>query len=151
MRYRTFAVVFGLAIALAVVFAAGLRVGAELGVKEFARMESSAKASLLTGELQLLRSGNGHQLIQTKEIELDWAIVQAISFQDSGKPWLFWPESELWNHERSLRRVAQYRVEHAPVVPGIAPPTEIQDPADLRGFGESVQRSIKVLVERYGR
>ena len=141
----------GVGIALALSFVAGVRVGVTLGVDQFLKMDSSAKALVLTSELRALRAGKVEKIIEVKEIEVDGNVVSALEFQKSGMPWLFWPNDLPWNHARSLGYVAQYRKEYPPMVPQIQPSPESPDPADLRGFARNVEQSTRVLIDRYGK
>jgi hypothetical protein len=120
-------------------------------VDQFQKLDSSAKASVLTRELEALRAGNIGKVIQSKEIEVDGSVVSALAFQDSGMSWLFWPYMHSWDHTPSLKRVAQYRKQYPPVTPKLAPAVGADDPADLRGFAREVSRSTEVLIERYGK
>jgi hypothetical protein len=105
---------------------------------------------VLTSDLRALRTGSVDKIIETMEIEVDGNVVRAVEFQESGMPWLFWPENRFLNQARSLGYVAQYRKEFPPVVPKIAPAPGRPDPGDLRGFAQDVERSTKILIERYG-
>jgi len=140
-----------MAVAIAASFAAGLRAGASVGAEQFAKMDSSARASVLTSELRALRAGDVGKIIEAKEIEVDGNVVHAIEFQKSGMPWLFWPNDGAWNHERSLGYVAQYRKQYPPVAPKFAPAVGAPDPGDLRGFAVDVEQSTRELLERYGK
>lgn len=151
MTKRKYLVWIGIAIGFALSFVAGLRIGVTVGVDQFLKMDSSAKASVLTSELRALRAGNVDKIIETKEIEVDGNVVSALEFQESGMPWLFWPNDRAWNHVRSLGYVAQYRRQYPPVVPKLQPPVESPDPGDLRGFAKDVERSTRVLLDRYGK
>jgi len=135
---------------VAAAFAAGIYVGAFVGVKQFHEWESAAKASVLTSELRALRAGDIDKIVQTKEVELDGAVVSAVTYQQSGFPWLFWPYAPSYDQTQSLKRVAQYRKQYPPVAPKIAPPAGASDPADLRGFARDVNRSTDVLIRQYG-
>lgn len=150
MTKRRYLAWVGGALALLVALAAAFYAGVIVGVDQFQKMDSSAKASLLTAELRALRGGNVEKLIEGKEIDLDGNVVSALMFQESGMPWLFWPYMHSWDHTPSLRRVAQYRKQYPPVVPKHAPKDEADDPADLRGFAREVTRSTDILIERYG-
>jgi hypothetical protein len=141
----------GVGIALVLSFVAGLRLGVAVGVDQFLKMDSSARASVLTSELRALRAGKVERIIKAKEIEVDGNVVSALEFQKSGMPWLFWPNDQGWNHARSLGYVAQYRREYPPMVPQLQPSPESPDPADLRGFAREVEQSTRVLVDRYGK
>ncbi|WP_157045757.1 hypothetical protein [Polaromonas sp. JS666] len=141
----------GVLLGFAVAFAAGLRIGVTVGAEEFAKMDSSARASVLTSELRALRAGSVAQIIEAKEIEVDGSVVSAIEFQNSGMPWLFWPRDGAWNHARSLGYVAEYRKQYPPVIPKLAPTVEKPDPGGLRSFAKEVEGSTLVLIERYGK
>ena len=151
MIKRSYFAWLGIALSLAVAFAAGLYAGAIVGVDQFLRWESAAKASVLTTELRALRAGNIETIIQTKEVEVDGSVIRALAFQESGMPWLFWPYLPSYDQALSLKRVAQYRKQYPPVTPTIAPAPGADDPADLRGFAHDVNRSTQVLIERYGK
>ncbi|OOG39469.1 hypothetical protein [Polaromonas sp. A23] len=151
MIARKFFLWTGVAIAIAASFAAGLRTGVMVGAEQWLKMDSSAKASVLTSELRALRAGNVGEIIEMKEMEVDSNVVSAIEFQKSGMPWLFWPNAGVWNHTRSLEYVAQYRKQYPAVASKLAPPEGTPDPGDLRGFAMDVEFSTKELLERYGK
>jgi hypothetical protein len=150
MNNRRYVAWLGIGVALIVAFAGGLYVGVIIGVDQFVKLESSAKASVLTAELRALRAGNVEKVIGGKEIELDGSVVSALAFQESGMPWLFWPYMHSWDHTPSLRRVAEYRKQYPPVVPERTKTLGADDPADFRGFAREVTRSTEILIERYG-
>jgi len=141
----------GIGLALILAFAGGVYIGVIVGVDQFQKLDSSAKASVLTTELRALRAGEVEKIIQIKEIEVDGSVVNALAFQESGMPWLFWPYMHSWDHTRSLKRVAQYRKQYPPIAPNVAPAVGTDDPANLRGFAREVTRSTEVLIERYGK
>lgn len=151
MKFRKYLLWGAATLAVVASFVIGLRVGAKIGVQQFAQMDSSAKAAVLTSELRMLRQGNGSRLVQGKEIEVDGHVAMAIQFQDSGIPWLFWPQNTEWDHSRYLKQVAEYRKDYPPVVPKIAPPPGDPDPSDFRGFSQIVELSTQKLLERYGK
>jgi hypothetical protein len=151
MNNRRYFAWLGIGLALILAFGGGLYVGVIVGLDQFHKLESSAKASVLTSELRALRAGDIEKIIQMKEVEVDGSVVSALAFQESGMPWLFWPYMHSWDHTQSLKRVAQYRKQYPPVAPSIAPAVGADDPADLRGFAHEVNRSTQVLIERYGK
>jgi hypothetical protein len=151
MIKRSYLAWLGIGLSLIVAFVGGVYAGVWLGVDQVLKMDSSAKASVLTSELRALRAGDVEKIIQTKEIEVDGGVVSAIAFQESGMPWLFWPYMHYWDHTQSLKRIAQYRKQYPPIAPKIAPAAGVDDPADLRGFAREVTRSTEVLIERYGK
>ena len=151
MNKRLFSAWLGVGLAVIVAFTCGVYVGVFVGVDQFQKLESSAKASVLTRDLRALRAGHIETVIQTMEIEVDGSVVSALAFQESGMPWLFWPYIHSWDHTPSLKRVAQYRKQYPPVAPILAPAAGTDDPADLRGFAHEVTRSTEVLIERYGK
>jgi len=124
--------------------------GVQLGVSEFDRVDSSAKAFVLSNELRVMHSNTIASLIQTKEIELDGAIVKAIEFQESGRPWIFWPDDISQDHERLLKVVAQYRTKHPS--PGLSDATLNGEAAAevTQSFNHHVRASTKTLIDRYG-
>lgn len=136
---------------MVIAFSVGLYAGVILGVDLFQKRDSSAKASVLTTELRALRAGDVEKIIRVKEIELDGSVVSALAFQESGMPWLFWPYAHSLDHDYSLKRVAQYRKEHPPVVPELVSPTATYEAYDPRPFAREVVRSTEVLIERYGK
>jgi len=150
MTNRRYLAWVGVALVLVAALAGAFYAGVIVGVDQFQKMDSSAKASLLTAELRALRAGNVEKLIEGKEIDLDGSVVSALKFQESGLPWLFWPYMHSWDHTPSLQRAAQYRRQYPPVVPKHAPKEGADDPADLRGFAREVTRSTAILIERYG-
>lgn len=150
MNKRLFSAWLGVGLAVIVAFTSGVYVGVFVGVDQFQKLDSSAKASVLTRDLRALRAGHIETVIQTMEIEVDGSVVSALAFQESGMPWLFWPYMHSWDHAPSLKRVAQYRKQYPPVAPTLAPAPGTDDPVDLRGFAKEVTRSTEVLIERYG-
>jgi hypothetical protein len=153
MNRRPYFAWLGVGLAVITAFSVGVYAGIILGVDQFQKRDSSAKASVLTTELRALRAGDVEKIIRIKEIELDGSVVSALAFQESGMPWLFWPYAHSLDHEYSLKRVAQYRRQHPPVVPGLVSGTETYDADayDPRPFAREVVRSTEVLIERYGR
>ena len=144
--------VFWLGIALlpAVAFAVGLYVGGIVVIDRFFKWESAAKASVLTAELRALRAGNVETIIKMKEIEVDGRVIEALEYQESRMPWLFWPFFPSYDQASSLKRVAHYRKQYPPMAPTIAPPEGADDPSDLRGFAGDVSRATESLIRRYG-
>jgi len=136
---------------LGVTFAAGFWGGVQLGVHQFALLEGSVKASLLAGELRVLRTGNNEKLIGAKEIELDGEIVKAFRFRDEGHPWMLWPHASAYEHERYLRNVARYRKEY----PSPARPLEFGGDESLkremRKYTDEVAERTRELIEHYGK
>ena len=125
--------------------------GAYAGFYQWWLMDSSARATLLAGELRTIREGNSDILIATKEIELDGAIVRAMQFQESGHPWLFWPFEKSFEHERFLRSVAEYRK----LYPSSGMPAEaIADAEDRRvaeEFAAEVVKRNAQLLRQYAK
>ena len=150
MTKRSYFAWLWIGLSFVAVFAAGLYVGVIVGVNQFHKWESAARASVLTTELRGLRAGNVDKIIQVKEIELDGDVVSAVEYQKSGFPWLFWPYAPSYDQAQTLKRVAQYRKQYPSVAPQMAPPPGARDPADLRGFAHDVSESTKVLIRRYG-
>ncbi len=129
----------------------GFVVGVRDGVSQFFLLDSTAKASLLTFELQALREGNVKTIIEAKEIELDGEVVRATELLRAGRPWIFWPNYEYErDHERYLKRVASYRQEYPPVVPTVeyAPNSTIRE--EMEAFADDVKESTRQIISEYG-
>ena len=92
--------------------AASFIIGAKYGAYQFQLLNTGVEASLLAGELEALRTGKANLLIPGKEVELDGALVLHGNYLKSGMPWLFWPESQLFENERYLQKVLAYRKQH---------------------------------------
>jgi len=93
-------------------FFAGYIVGAWDGIYQFQLLNGATKASLLSGELRVLRAGKGEKLIPGKEIELDGEIAAYSIMQEKGRPWIFWPVSSVFDHEASILTAVAYRKEY---------------------------------------
>ena len=132
---------------LAAVFLAGVRVG----VSESAWLQSSVNGALLVGELRALRAGNATNLIQAKELELDAQVLNFHRFESKGHPWLFWPDSNNFEHERYLRSIASYRREFPPVMPMLDVPGTDQLSADIRQSNTDITSATKAIIKRYGK
>ena len=74
-------------------------------------LDSSAKAALLTHELRRLRSGDVDEYLSTKEVELDGAIYNHVRYRRGIYPYLAWPVSMQYDHEKYMRTVLDYRKE----------------------------------------
>ena len=75
-------------------------IGVHVGSHQLLLMDSSAQAVLLANELKAIRAGTAEKLIEKKEIELDGKVVWALQFEEYGHPWMFYPISENYDHER---------------------------------------------------
>jgi len=106
--------------------------GARFGVYQFQLMNSAAKASVLAGELEALRSGKASLLIPGKEVELDGFLIQHGIFLDSGTPWLFWPESSVFENKRYMVKILAYRKEYT-----------------SKAVDESLRKEAMNVLERY--
>jgi hypothetical protein len=110
---------------LSAILAFGIVLGVFIGFRyspyEFSLLESSAQASILTGELHLLRSGQTDTLIRIKENQLTTDIINSYRFHKEGMPLLFIGKANEYEHSRYLSRVAAYRSEY---------------PMDLSDFGD---------------
>ncbi len=131
---------------------AAFLVGVRVGVNQFMLMESTIKATMLVGELKALRSGNKtEELINSKELELDTQVFLYAHLLKSGHPWLFWPDSKSFEHERYLRNIAAYRKDF----PALKSRTHIGGNAELsqamRASDELIERTTNDIVRRFGR
>jgi hypothetical protein len=138
------------AVAVAALFIAFV-VGAYVGADQLLQMDSSAKASLLVHDLKALRSGANEKLINTKENELDGAVMQALRFQESGHPWLFYPLSDSFDHEKYLRAVALYRESHPSPTPNLDFGGDNEQSKEMKAYRAEVATRTAQLLERYGK
>jgi hypothetical protein len=126
------------------------KVGVHVGAYQSWLVDSSAKASLLVGELKAIRGGKAEKLIEHKEIELDGAIVQALRFRDSGLTWLFYPFTEDYDHDRYLRSAAAYRKEFPSPTPGLDFATEGDFKQPMEAYRVEVASRMSQLQQLYG-
>lgn len=126
------------------------KIGVHVGAYESWLMDSSAKASLLVGELKAIRGGRAEKLIEPKEIELDGAITQALRFRDSGPSWLFYPFAEAYDHDRFLRFAAAYRKEYPSPTPNLDFGTEGDFKQQMEAYRVEVALRMSQLQEQYG-
>lgn len=136
---------------IALGFAFGLKIGVHLGQQQFVLQEGSVKASLLAGELRVLRDGDAKKLIPSKEIELDGEIVKALAFREAGYPWLFWPFYGEYEHDRYLRSVAAYRAIYPAYIPQLSFGEKNQMIDETKTFSHLVQIRTQELLRDYGK
>jgi hypothetical protein len=136
---------------VAFAFAAGVKLGAHMGQQQFVLQEGSVKAALLVGELRVIRGGNAEKLIPSKEIELDGEIVKALTFRESGLPWLLWPSSNAYEHDRYLRSAAAYRIERPAAIPQLSFEENNPMADDMKSYGHLVRDRTEELVRDYGK
>lgn len=131
---------------LLVTFMSGVYVGAY----QFNAMDASGRAALLVYELSALRHGSADKLINTKELNLDGAIVKALRFQESGHPWLFFPFSGSYDHSEYLKIASAYRKKH----PSPTPSVDFGNGPDLQeemaAYAAEVAKRMEQLQHRYG-
>lgn len=133
-------------------FAGGFVVGVKEGVWQFFLLDSSAKASLLTFELQALRAGNTKKIIDTKEIELDGELVRFGEFRREGRPWVFWFEE--WNereHTKYMERVASYRKQYPPITPTIDFGKDNPMKEEMEKHVQDVKNVTAEILKEYGK
>jgi hypothetical protein len=138
-------------VAGAIGLVSGFAVGVREGVTQFFLLDSTARASLITFELQALRKDNVETIIEAKEIELDGEVVRATELLREGRPWIFWPSFEYErDHTRYLEKVASYRQEHPPVVPKVehGPNSPIRE--EMEAFADNVKESTRQIISEYG-
>ncbi|NML26348.1 hypothetical protein [Zoogloea dura] len=134
------------AVALLISFIAG----AYIGSVQFWQMNSSTRAYLLVRDLQEIHAGSYEKRVKTKEMELDIEIMQALSFLESGHPWLFWPFSEGYDHDTYLRTVALYRKAHPPITATLDCCEDEELKKGMDAYRAEVARRTTQLIERYG-
>jgi hypothetical protein len=135
----------------AVGFVGGFFVGAKDGVWQFYLLDSSAKASLLTYELQTLRAGNAKKIIDSKEIELDGELVRFAEFRREGRPWIFWLEN--WNerdHTKYMKHVAAYRKQHPPFTPTVDFGKDNPMKEEMERYAKEVKAVTAEILKEYG-
>jgi hypothetical protein len=132
---------------LASAFIAGVRTGAS----ESAWLQSTVKGALLVGELRALRSGNAAGLIQMKELELDGQVLYFRRLQDQGHPWLFWPDSDNFEHERYLGSIASYRKEFPALMPTLVVPGSDRTNEAIRKGNREVAETTQAIIRQYGK
>ena len=143
--FRLFAMA-GACFLLFVTFMSGVYVGAY----QFNAMDASGRAALLVFELSALRHGSADKLINTKELDLDSAIVKALRFQESGHPWLFFPFSESYVHSEYLKIAAVYRKKHPSPTPSVdfGSMPDLQE--EMAAYAAEVAKRMEQLQHRYG-
>lgn len=126
--------------------------GAQVGINQFYNMDSSSKAMLLIGELNVIRAGNTQKLIEGKEISLDGEIVRAVEFQESGHSWMFFPFAQSYDHEKYLSAVAYYRQKHySPTSKLTFEGGNERHQNQMKSYQLEVAKRNKHLLERYGK
>ena len=144
-----------LKLALALVAAAGVGtvcgfiLGVRVGVWQFGLLDSSAKASVVTYELQDLRSGHTDRIVQAKEISLDGEVLMFCRFLEEGHPWLFWPQNHYFDHARYMKHVANYRKQYPPVTPTIEFAADNPTRDEMKNYGQDVADCTKQVIEKY--
>ena len=132
-------------------FAGGVFVGAKDTVWQFVLLDSSAKASLLTYELQALRAGNIKRIIDTKEIELDGELVHFAEFRREERPWIFWlygwKERE---HAKYMKHVASYRKQYPPFTTTIDFGKDNPMKEEMEKHVQDVKNVTAEILKEYG-
>ena len=132
-------------------FVGGFFVGVKEGVWQFFLLDSSAKASLVTYELQALRAGNAKKIIDSKEIELDGELVRFSEFRREGRPWVFWLED--WNerdHTKYMKHVAAYRKQYPPFTPTIDFGKDNPMKEEMEKHVQEVKNVTAEILKEYG-
>jgi len=141
----------GLASAMALLSALAFVAGVRTGANESALLQSTVNGALLVSELKTLRAGGAEKVIYGKELELDGQIYNIHRLQVDGRPWLFWPESSRYEHERYLRRIAAYRREHPPVLPQSKVTGTDEMSIQMRRTNEVIEATTNQLIDRYAK
>jgi hypothetical protein len=127
----------------------GFLLGVRVGVWQFGLLDSSAKASLVTYELQALRAGQTDKIVRAKEISLDGEVLMFCRFLEEGYPWLFWPQNHYFDHARHMKHVANYRKQYPPVAPSMEFAADNPMRDELISYGQDVAGCTKQVVDRY--
>lgn len=88
MRLSAKNVVWIVTISVAV-FVGGFVVGTRVGVNQFLLSDAQYKASILTAQLQMMKTGKADRVIEMMEINLNAEIANHGRFMDSHFSWLF--------------------------------------------------------------
>ena len=130
------------AFALLVTFIIGVHVGSY----QSWLMDSSARARITLYELKAMRKGKFDELIKAKEASLDGDIVQALRFQQTGHPWLFFPFDSNYEREKYLHAIAQYRKEY----PSPALSLDSGNGKESLPYQTIVKTQTDLLLKQYG-
>lgn len=136
-------------LAAALLLFAAFKIGVHVGAYESWRMDSSAKARVLVGELKAIRGGKAEKLIPGKEIELDGAIAQALQFQDADRSWLFYPFAA-YDHDGYLRAAAAYRRQFPSPTANLDFATSSGSKQEMEAYRAEVARRMVQLQQQYG-
>ena len=134
-------------VSVATAFIAGVHVGAS----ESLLLRSTSEAALLVGELRALREAKYSELIGKKELDLDTQVLFYSKLQTEGHPWLLWPLSESFEHERYLRTVAQYRKQFPVVMTSVVAQGQGEYARELKATAELINRTTEDIIRGYGR
>jgi hypothetical protein len=129
----------------------GFFAGVRAAVWEHYLRDSSAKASVLTHELRILRAGKTDMLIEAKEAELDGEIYTFGRYLEEGRPWVFWPESSAYDHDKYMRNVAAYRKQYPAVAPTRDPGKDNPNAEQMRSYARDVARRTQEILQKYGK
>lgn len=138
---------------IALTFVVGFGLGVHVGLYQFSLLEGSVKATLLAAELRTLRAAQPDKiqyLINSKEVALDGEIEKALRFRDEGHPWMFWPVSQHFEHDRYLRNVAKYRKEYPAHLPTLEFGGDETHKREMKAYAEEISRRTRQLIEIYG-
>ena len=132
-------------------FVGGFFVGVKEGVWQFFLLESSAKAILLTLELQDLRAGNTKKIIDTKEIELDGELVRFGDFRREGRPRVFWfQDGYVRDHTKYMKRVASYRKQYPPFAPSLDYGKDNPMKEEFEKYAQEIKAITAEVIKEYG-
>ncbi len=94
--------------------------GARFGIDQFLLSDAQYKASILSGELKLIKAGKVQVIADAKEMELDGEIANHGRYMQSHLGWLF-PEMTPPD-DQAIRRAVAYRLENPYIGPDLSKP-----------------------------
>jgi hypothetical protein len=143
-------IITALSAASALALGGAFVIGVRFGATQSELIQSTVKATLLVGELRALRAGKTEALIRSKELELDGQVYLYQRLLDEGHVWLFWPNSNAFEHERYLRKVAIYRKEFPASMPALEITGTDSTSEEMRKANAQVAKTTEAIVRTYG-
>ena len=121
------------------VFLAAFLLGTRVGVSQFLLSDARYRASILSGELKLIKAGKVHVIADAKEIELDGELANHGRYMESHFAWLF-PEL-IPKDDQAIRRAVAYRLENP------YEPVDFSDPKSLKPGVNMEDKFVRDLIE----
>lgn len=147
-------------ITIAVVFAtgvaAGIPIGARVGLKEFMLADSQYKASLLVTNITSIKAGRPEPVVTSMEISLNDELANFGAYMES-RLWWLWPELRT-DDEHPIRKAVSYRLANPYEGPDLGNPAnwkagvDMQDPfvRDVVNGQVRQREFMRRVLERFG-